>query len=99
MQASTIATPVVSVVVPTFNRKQRLAGLLDSLRRQTLSPAQIELIVVDDASTDGTAQMLEGAGHEQDFFRFEVVRQASSAGPAAARNVGWRQARASLVAF
>jgi glycosyltransferase involved in cell wall biosynthesis len=99
MQASTGKTPSVSVVVPTFNRRGRLAALIESLRRQTLTPAQIELIVVDDSSTDGTAQMLERAAGEGHFLRFEVVRRTSSAGPAAARNVGWRQARAPLVAF
>jgi glycosyltransferase involved in cell wall biosynthesis len=99
MPASTNATPLVSVVVPTFNRRERLAALLDSLRRQTLAPARIELIVVDDASTDGTAEMLEGGAGDHEFSSFEIVRRTSSGGPAAARNVGWRQARAPLVAF
>jgi glycosyltransferase involved in cell wall biosynthesis len=99
MPASTNATPFVSVVVPTFNRRERLAALLDSLRRQTLAPSQIELIVVDDASTDGTAEMLERGAGDHEFSRFEIVSQSSSVGPAAARNAGWRLARAPLVAF
>ena len=89
-------TPSVSVVVATHNRQARLADLLACLRRQTLK--DFEVIVVDDASADGTPQRLESeqelGGLDLRWFRHEF-----SGGPARARNAGWRAARAPLVAF
>jgi GT2 family glycosyltransferase len=99
MDASTGTTPRISVVVPTHNRSERLAALLASLRAQTLPAQEVEVIVVDDASTDGTADLLDGAARDEHFSRFEVVRRTDPGGPAAARNLGWRSARAPLVAF
>jgi GT2 family glycosyltransferase len=90
------ATPDVSVVVATHNRAGQLAALLDSLRPQTI--ASFEVVVVDDASSDDTQQMLEreqGRGE----LDLRVVSRAQSGGPAVARNAGWREARAPLVAF
>jgi len=49
----------ISVIVPTHNRRDLLAGLLTSLAAQTLAADRWELIVVDDGSTDGTREMLE----------------------------------------
>ena len=51
-------TPVISVVVATHNRADRLKKLLRSLDEQTVSPADFEVIVVDDGSTDETGQLL-----------------------------------------
>jgi GT2 family glycosyltransferase len=51
------------------------------------------VIVVDDASTDGTPELLTGAPVDR------TIRHDSPRGPAAARNTGWREARAPLVAF
>jgi glycosyltransferase involved in cell wall biosynthesis len=86
--------PQVSVVFATHNRKGRVADLLASLQRQEL--ADFEVIAVDDASTDGTAELLEEAG---DGLKLRVIRHDCSRGPSAARNAGWRAARAPIVAF
>jgi glycosyltransferase involved in cell wall biosynthesis len=87
--------PEVSVVVATHNRSRRLAALLESLRAQTVGSKRFEVIVVDDASTDDTQSVLaDGAGLD-----LRVVRRERAGGPAAARNAGWREARAELVAF
>jgi glycosyltransferase involved in cell wall biosynthesis len=51
----------LSVIVPTYNRCDLLAGLLRSLAIQTMAADRWELIVVDDGSTDGTREMLEQA--------------------------------------
>lgn len=83
--------PLVSVVIPTFNRAATVVRAIESVRQQTYRP--LELIVVDDGSTDETAQVLRELGDA-----IVYVHQAN-AGPAAARNRGIRQARGELVAF
>jgi glycosyltransferase involved in cell wall biosynthesis len=88
--------PRVSVVVPTRDRADRLGRLLASLRAQTLD--RFEVIVVDDGSRDATPDVLA----EQRLaggLELEVVRREQAAGPATARNAGWRRARSPLVAF
>ena len=84
----------VSVVVATRNRALRLAALLDSLRAQ--DEVRFELLVVDDASTDDTASMLQ---RREVPFDLRIVGLERTGGPAVARNAGWRHARAQLVAF
>ncbi|HEV3401792.1 MAG TPA: glycosyltransferase [Acidimicrobiales bacterium] len=85
--------PAVTVVVPTYNRAPSLARLLDGLADCDVPPGGIELIVVDDGSTDGTADVVR-----RSKVGARYVRQANR-GPAAARNAGWRLARGPLVAF
>lgn len=86
----------VAVVVATRNRAGQLAELLAALRDQSLPPA--EVVVVDDASEDGTAELLAAeAGHEG--FALRVIRRRRPAGPASAREAGWRATSAELVAF
>jgi GT2 family glycosyltransferase len=88
--------PVLSIVVPTFNRRATLTRLLDALGQQTVAPGSVEVVVVDDGSTDGTVEML----HAYDSDRV-VVRVAGQPhrGPAAARNLGVELARAELIMF
>lgn len=49
----------VSVIVPTFNEKEHINAFLDSLETQTYPPTQIEYIIVDGGSTDGTREILD----------------------------------------
>jgi glycosyltransferase involved in cell wall biosynthesis len=88
---------VISVVVPTRDRSQMLEKLLESMAGQTLDASQFEVIVVDDGSTDGTPTLLERMAGEASYD-LRVVRHSGS-GPASARNRGWRQASAPLIAF
>lgn len=86
---------VVSVVVPAFNVETFLAAALDRLLAQT-HPA-VEIVVVDDASTDGTAQI--GRGYAARHDRVVFLAQATNTGVAAAREGGVRQATGDYVWF
>lgn len=80
-----------SVVIPTYNRHATLRQCLNALLAQS-HPAQ-EIIVVDDGSTDGTAEMMTS-----DFPTIRYFRQ-HNAGPASARNRGIREATGDFIAF
>src|SRR5450830_1529256 len=80
-----------SIVIPTYNRMKFLQQALDSVWAQTHD--DYEIIVVDDGSTDGTKDYLASLDG-----RVKTVRQSNS-GPAAARNLGVRQAKGEYVAF
>ena len=84
--------PRFSVVVPTYDRADSLGATLESVFAQTLP--DLELVVVDDGSTDDTLARLA----EVDDPRL-VVESQPNAGPAAARNRGMRRARGAHVAF
>jgi glycosyltransferase involved in cell wall biosynthesis len=81
----------VSVIIPTWNRAREVCAAIDSALAQTARP--LEIIVVDDGSTDDTAGVLARYG---DAIR--VVRQHNQ-GVAAARNAGIAAARGELLAF
>ncbi len=86
--------PEVSVVIPTHNRRTMVAQALASVLVQR--GTGFELIVVDDGSTDGTAEDLHTLCETNDPVR---VISMPHRGPAAARNAGVAAARAELVAF
>jgi len=90
--------PEISVIFPTYGRAGRLPGLLQALEGQTLSSDRFEVVVVDDCSTDGTAAVIEKLGPGL-RYRLRPLRTPVNGGPAAARNLGWRQAEAPLLAF
>ena len=81
----------VSVVVPAYNAERTLGDCLRALRAQSFAAADLEIIVVDDGSRDGTASLAQRNG-------VRVIRR-ENGGPAAARNTGWRAARGDWVAF
>lgn len=86
----------VSVIIPTYNRRQLLGQVLDSLCELIIEFNIMEVIIVDDGSTDGTDQMLS---HRQDPFELRLISHTQSQGPAKARNHGAREARGELLAF
>jgi GT2 family glycosyltransferase len=85
-------TPLVSVVVPTHNRARLLSRTLRSILAQQMS--DLEVIVVDDGSTDGTQASAAAADR-----RVRVVRNQVATGVSRARNLGIAMARAEWVAF
>jgi glycosyltransferase involved in cell wall biosynthesis len=85
--------PFVSVVVPTYNRASVLRRCLEALTAQEY-PGRLEIIVVDDGSTDGTPQVVE----EFASRGVRYLRQANR-GPAAARNRGIFAAGGEIIAF
>ena len=80
-----------SIIIPTFNGACRIGNCLDALLRQTARP-NVEILVVDDGSTDNTADVVD---------RYPGVRciTQSNAGPAAARNHGAAEAHGAIILF
>jgi glycosyltransferase involved in cell wall biosynthesis len=93
-----VSEPLVSVVVSTYNRPDRLRRLLDSLRDQDLRADEFEVIVVDNGSDSATADVIEREA-ARPGLRLRSVRHERTLGPAGGRNSGWKLARAHLVAF
>lgn len=85
---------LVSVVVPAYNAGSTIDETLRSVRSQ--SHEQLEIIIVDDGSTDDT--LVVSQRHADQDPRITIMRQ-SNAGVAAARNAGWQAARADFIAF
>jgi glycosyltransferase involved in cell wall biosynthesis len=86
-----LSGPLVSVILPVYNRAAWVARAVESVLAQTHK--NLELLVVDDGSTDDTRRVLEGFGP-----RVRVLEQAH-AGAEAARNLGLERARGEFVAF
>lgn len=82
---------LASVIVPVHNGAETLAACLDALSSQTVEASRYEVIVVDDGSTDGSAEVATRHGAA-------VVRQ-EHAGAGAARNHGVEQARGGILLF
>lgn len=86
-------TPLVSVVIPTFNRQRTLPRSIRSVLQQEY--ANLELIVVDDASTDDTAAVMATFNDP----RLRYIRLERNQGAATARNHGVLAARGEFIAF
>jgi len=86
----------LTVIVPTYNRSDLLGRSLRGLLDQTAAPGDYEIVVVDDGSTDDTPAVVAAVGAPEDRLRH--FRQENK-GPAAARNLGVRQARGQIVLF
>jgi glycosyltransferase involved in cell wall biosynthesis len=85
--------PIVSIVLPTHNRMATLPRAVSSVLAQTMT--DFELIVVDDASGDGSVQWLASL----EDSRIRVIHCPSRNGASHARNIGIRAARAELISF
>ena len=86
--------PLVSIIIPTFNRLKWISVCLDSIKSQTYP--HIETLVIDDGSTDGTVAWLKS---QPDYSFVGVHEQPKNGGASVARNDGIRLAQGELIAF
>ena len=91
----TAAHPSMSVVLPSYNRREKLAKVLDGLEQQAFPTDRFETVVVLDGSTDGSAEMIRS---RETRLRLRLVEQ-QNRGIAAARNRGVLEAGHAVVAF
>ncbi|MDF5722323.1 MAG: glycosyltransferase [Rhizonema sp. PD37] len=84
--------PTVSIIIPTYNRKQYLGHALDSIRCQTYT--DYEIIVIDDGSTDGTEEWIR-----TQYPYVNLLHMPNNMGAAAARNFGIKNALGQFIAF
>jgi glycosyltransferase involved in cell wall biosynthesis len=89
--SSVVDSPKVSVIVPTYNRADRLERALNSIVSQTYQ--DFELIVVDDGSTDKTSKVMES------FPKAQYLSIKKNSGVSNARNVGLASAKGELICF
>lgn len=87
----------VSVVIPAYNREILILPTLDSIRSQTLAPA--EVLVIDDRSTDSTVRVVEEYAALHPGFPVRCLVQGKNQGVSAARNRGIREASGEWIAF
>ncbi|MDP2922773.1 MAG: glycosyltransferase family A protein [Candidatus Omnitrophota bacterium] len=87
----------VSVIIPTFNRKEYLKKALDALLRQTYPHDKYEIIVVDDYSTDGTKELVEEISKKSNV-KISYYINDKAKGQLLARNIGFQRADTEFVA-
>lgn len=85
--------PLISVIIPTYNRGSLILGAVNSVLNQTYR--NIELLVVDDCSTDNTSQILENLKDS----RIKYIRLEKNSGACTARNKGIEYASGEFIAF
>lgn len=87
----------VSVIVPAYNAASTLTRALDSVAAQTVLPQ--EIIIVDDSSTDATADVAAQWCATHPDLSARVLRLSRNGGAGTARNAGWAQATGEFIAF
>lgn len=85
----------ISVVIPTYNREKTIQNTLESVLNQTCQP--LEIIVVDDGSTDHTVEIVKGIKRRNKIVR--LIRMKKNLGAQLARNVGIKVAKGDWIAF
>ncbi|MET9438867.1 glycosyltransferase [Streptomyces sp. NPDC006551] len=91
-------TPSVSVVLPVYNSMPYLEQTLASIAQQSIGMDALEIVAVDDGSTDGSGTVLDTWARKHPW-RMKVVHQEASGGPSRPRNVGLDHATGTYVFF
>ena len=87
------SSPVQSIIIPTYNRKEFIADAINSVLSQTQK--SLEVIVIDDCSTDGTADFVKSIADE----RVHYLRNEKNSGQEVSRMNGFRHARGKYITF
>ncbi|TET29585.1 glycosyltransferase family 2 protein [Candidatus Aerophobetes bacterium] len=85
----------VSIIIPTYNRKEILREALEFLFNQSYPKENYEIVIVDDGSTDGTEKMINSLSPPCRLVYLHQDRK----GPAIARNLGIKNARGKIIVF
>jgi len=85
--------PLVSIIIPTFNRKEKLRNCLESIRKLEYPESLLEIIVVDNGSLDDTIRIVRN-----EFKEVKLVTE-SRRGVSFARNTGFRHSKGKIIAF
>ena len=86
--------PLISIIIPTYNRKQELTRLIESIKQSGYPKESIEIIVVDDASTDGTYRSIR-----KRFPDVKVIRNTKRRMTSGARNIGIKCSKGDYLFF
>lgn len=88
---------LVSVIIPTYNRKHTIKRSIDSVLAQTYHP--LEIIIIDDCSTDGTMEYVDELYGDITDTNIIYVKNDNNVGPSASRNIGASYASGEYLAF
>jgi len=88
-------SPIISIIIPVFNGDY-IEECMESCLYQTLPPEDLEIIVIDDASTDDTVERILKMS---DSFPIHLIKMKKNGGPAAARNAGLSVAKGEYISF
>ena len=89
----------LSVIIPTYQRPELLIRCIDAIASQSMKPGDYEVIVVTDGPDAGTAAAVQKLVQGYPEHTIKVLATEIKGGPAAARNMGWRNSLGELIAF
>lgn len=85
---------MISIIIPTFNRKNMLIEAIESIKQQSYN--NYEIIVVDDVSTDDTSEYIK---QHIDDYKIKYFRNEENKGPGYNRNFGFKQSKGEYIIF
>lgn len=88
----------ISVIIPVYNREDTIIDALNSIKNQTALKEIIQIIVVDDGSTDKSIEIVEKYRNDNPNLPIELFKQ-SNGGASVARNTGLKNAKGEWIAF